>query len=116
MDQPLEAARVPIHAEVGEVSFDLLAERFVLLLHRLVPVAHAPVGGGRDRPPEPRSLSLHRRSPTPAPSPRPVMGETQEVEGPWPFSVLLPAGRTLERNDPRLVGVQTQAELLETLP
>src|SRR5262249_22552694 len=96
-----QAPEVTLHPEVVVMAPQTTAQRGVLHLHRLVPVAPAPGVDGPDGPSQARPPCLAPQPPTAPPGPPPVQREPQEVEG----------GRTLPRPAvPRAVAGSPAAE------
>lgn len=88
----------------------------MLLFDRQVPVAPAPVVGGRNGPPEASNAGLARQLPSASPGSLPVTGESQEVEGTRALSGLLPRRRTPEVQQTCLVRVKSQAKPAQSWP
>src|SRR5262249_13658874 len=108
LKEATQARHVPVDSEVVEVTPHALDEPGVLLLDRIVPMASAVLGDGRDRPSEPRHSSSQAPSPRTALRPTPVVRETQEVERGRPLAAGLPASRPAEGQDAGLLGMEAQ--------
>src|SRR6202142_2590373 len=81
--QLAQTSHVAVDAKVAEVTLDAPRERGVLLLDRLLPMASAPLGGGRRGPAHgapARRARLEARHPTARLSTAPMHRETQKVE------------------------------------
>lgn len=109
----LQAAHVPVHAEVVDVALHLPRERGVLLFDRQVPVVPAPVVCGPNGPRKARTPGLARDRPPSPPGSPPVPGEPEEVEGRrtlslegQPFELLLESGSSGDDVRSNIVGLE----------
>lgn len=117
--EPSQRSRVFRHAIVGVKSAQFLAQLLLLLPERPVPVDPTPRVDAPHRSAESIGGRLQFDDPVTTPRPSPVVGEAQQVKRSWTLGwfarIARPSRRGSKGNQPRLGGMDRQAELAKPL-